>query len=67
MDAARLQEVSEALFEGQPWRKALAGYLDLDESTVWRWTKQNRVPMTVEIAMEQSFRWGLYKKPEGAK
>lgn len=63
MDAARLQEISESLFEGENWRKALANYLQIDESTVWRWMKNNRVPSTVKIAMELSYQWGVYKGP----
>lgn len=65
MDAARLQEISESLFEVGNWRRGLANYLGIDESTVCRWVKKNKVPSTVKIAMELSFLYGVYKEPAG--
>lgn len=65
MNAARLREVSEALFPGVNCCRAISDYLSLDYTTVFRWLKQDRVPAVAEIALELSLRHGVLEpEPE---
>lgn len=60
----RLKFVAEFLFPDRKWREAIAQYLKVDETTVLRWEKEDRVPYMAAIALEMTFDYGLIK--EGA-
>jgi hypothetical protein len=68
MDAARLTEIGEFLFEGdQSWTKGVAAYLGVHEATVFRWLSKNTVPKAAAMALELSFQHGLLKETELAR
>lgn len=51
MTPAELERIAKRLYGRKHWRSRLAANLGLDNSTVWRATKKEKIPFLMEVAV----------------